>query len=295
MKHIRKILCFIISINMFFGVLPVHAYDQPINVIIDGQNISFDVPPQIINDRTMVPLRAIFEALGANVNWNQSTQTITSMKNDTLVSLTINEQHMYVNGNIITLDSPACIVDGRTLVPVRAVSEAYGTTVDWNGDTNTVVITSQKKENSDEIYQTPDPLTILSKAIQQKGSSLDGEYWSINEYYDNAMFWISYQSNYDCVIFNYLTSDTTSIALILDGEHDPGIEFSAQYGTNKDILRGYITASTFERATGSNLSGYNAANAMKVINTALSFFDGKIKEYGINVSLSDFGVIYPIK
>lgn len=294
MKHIRKILCFIISINMFFGVLPVHAYDQPINVIIDGQNISFDVPPQIINERTMVPLRAIFEALGANVNWDQSTQTITSMKNDTWVSLTINEQYMYVNGNIITLDSPACIVDGRTLVPVRAVSEAYGTIVDWNGDTNTVIITSPKKEVSNEIYQLPDPLNVLSKAIQQKGSSLNEEYWSISEYYDNAKFWISYQLEYDCVIFTYMTSDT-SIALVLSNDDDPGIEFTAQYGTNKDILRGYITGSTFERATGSNLSGYEAANAMTVINTALSFFDGKIKEYGINVNLSDFGVIYPIK
>lgn len=294
MKHIRKILCFIISINMFFGVLPVHAYDQPINVIIDGQNISFDVPPQIINERTMVPLRAIFEALGANVNWDQSTQTITSMKNDTWVSLTINEQYMYVNGNIITLDSRACIVDGRTLVPVRAVSEAYGTIVDWNGDTNTVIITSPKKEVSNEIYQLPDPLNVLSKAIQQKGSSLNEEYWSISEYYDNAKFWISYQLEYDCVIFTYMTSDT-SIALVLSNDDDPGIEFTAQYGTNKDILRGYITGSTFERATGSNLSGYEAANAMTVINTALSFFDGKIKEYGINVNLSDFGVIYPIK
>jgi hypothetical protein len=294
MKHIRKILCFIISINMFLGVLPVHAYDQPINVIIDGQNISFDVPPQIINERTMVPLRAIFEALGANVNWDQSTQTITSMKNDTWVSLTINEQYMYVNGNIITLDSPACIVDGRTLVPVRAVSEAYGTIVDWNGDTNTVIITSPKKEVSNEIYQLPDPLNVLSKAIQQKGSSLNEEYWSISEYYDNAKFWISYQLEYDCVIFTYMTSDT-SIALVLSNDDDPGIEFTAQYGTNKDILRGYITGSTFERATGSNLSGYEAANAMTVINTALSFFDGKIKEYGINVNLSDFGVIYPIK
>ena len=91
-----------------------------------------------------------------------------------------------------------------------------------------------------------------------------------------------------------MTSDT-SIALVLSNDDDPGIEFTAQYGTNKDILRGYITGSTFERATGSNLSGYEAANAMTVINTALSFFDGKIKEYGINVNLSDFGVIYPIK
>lgn len=75
----------------------------------------------------MVPLRAIFEALGATVDWNDATQTVTSTKGNTTISLTINNPTMYVNGTSVALDSPACLVGARTLVPVRAISEAFGT------------------------------------------------------------------------------------------------------------------------------------------------------------------------
>ena len=97
----------------------------------------------------MVPLRAIFEALGASVEWNQETKTVTSTKGDTTIKLTIDSNTMYVNDNAVTLDSPACVVNDRTLVPVRAISEAYKTKVDWNGDTRTVTI------SSDNIVSTP--------------------------------------------------------------------------------------------------------------------------------------------
>ena len=115
-----------------------------ITVTLNGKALQFDVQPQLINSRTMVPLRAIFEALGATVNWNGDTQTVTSSKGNTSISLTINSSTMYVNGSPITLDSPACIIDGRTLVPVRAISEAYGVKVEWQQATQTVVLTEQK-------------------------------------------------------------------------------------------------------------------------------------------------------
>jgi hypothetical protein len=116
--------------------------DKGISVYIDNEPVTFDVPPQIINDRTMVPLRAIFEVLGASVDWNQETKTVTSTKGDTTVKLTIDSNIMYVNGNAVTLDTPACVIDDRTLVPVRAISESYNAKVDWDGDTKTVNITS---------------------------------------------------------------------------------------------------------------------------------------------------------
>ena len=125
-----------------FTPTPTSTLPNNISVILNNSPIVFDVPPQIINERTMVPLRAIFEALGASVDWNQETKTVTSAKGDTTIQLTIDSDTMYVNGSPRMLDSPACIVDGRTLVPVRAISEAYNTNVDWNGDTRTVTITS---------------------------------------------------------------------------------------------------------------------------------------------------------
>lgn len=113
-----------------------------ISVLLNGNTIAFDVHPQIINNRTMVPVRAIFEALGASVEWNQETQTVTAIKGGTTVKLTIDSDTMYVNDTVTAIDSPACIIDDRTLVPVRAVSEAFNIKAEWDENTRTVTLTS---------------------------------------------------------------------------------------------------------------------------------------------------------
>ena len=103
----------------------------------------FDQLPIIENGRTLVPLRAIFEKIGADVEWNGDTQTVTATKGDISISLTINNTTAYKNGQLITLDVPAKIVSGRTLVPVRFVSDCFGVGVDWNGDIQSVILTSK--------------------------------------------------------------------------------------------------------------------------------------------------------
>ncbi len=142
MKSIKKLLCSVFVIVIFVCAVTSVMANSDIKVKLDGEQIKFDVPPQIINDRTMVPLRAIFEALGATVDWDGDTRTVTSTKDNTTIKLTIDNATMHVNEETRTLDSPACLVEGRTLVPVRAISEAFGTTVDWIGEERTVLITT---------------------------------------------------------------------------------------------------------------------------------------------------------
>ena len=158
MKTIKKFLSGFLTASLLSAsfVIPTFA-ENDISVILNGNAIGFDVPPQIINERTMVPLRAIFEALGASVDWNGDTRTVTSEKDGTTISLTIDSSTMYVNGNAVALDSPGCIIDGRTLVPVRAISEAYGTEVGWDGNTRTVSIKSNNKNINEEPTPTPKP------------------------------------------------------------------------------------------------------------------------------------------
>lgn len=112
-----------------------------ITVKVNGQLVNFDQPPTIIDGRTLVPVRAIFEALGASVEWNGETQTVTSKRGNTTVTLAIDSNKMQKNGNAVTLDVPAQMINDRTLVPARAVAEAFGCDVDWNGDTQMVTIT----------------------------------------------------------------------------------------------------------------------------------------------------------
>lgn len=125
----------------------VSAADEGIRVYLEGSKIDFDVPPQTINDRTMVPIRAIFEAMGANVDWDDITQTAISTKDSTTVKMTLNSTTEYINDTAYTMDVTPVIINGRTLAPARYVAEAFGYYVNWDEMTQSVLIS--KKPNFD--------------------------------------------------------------------------------------------------------------------------------------------------
>ena len=112
----------------------------PITVRIDGRLLVTDVPPIIVQGRTMVPLRAIFEALDIDVVYDSATRQITGTKGGTTIQLTVDSTRTLVNGVEGTLDVPATVMEGRTLVPVRFIAESTGQDVDWEPRTRTVII-----------------------------------------------------------------------------------------------------------------------------------------------------------
>jgi len=115
---------------------------------VDGSRLDFDQNPETRNNRVLVPLRKIFEALGAKIEWNQATQTITATKGGTTVKLTIGSVNAYVNGVLVKLDQPPIVLNGRTLVPVRFIGEALGAKVEWDGENYTVHIISKERYSS---------------------------------------------------------------------------------------------------------------------------------------------------
>jgi len=114
-----------------------------IDVLLDGDRLEFEVPAQIINGRAVVPLRAIFEALGADIEWNEAAKTVTATKGDAVVVLTIGSVSPIVNGRVVTIDQPGIVISGRTMVPLRFVAEALSVSVNWDGTLRTVTITSE--------------------------------------------------------------------------------------------------------------------------------------------------------
>lgn len=143
----KKALVIILSVMLAVMCFATTASAADISVELDGNKLSFEQPPVIINERTLVPLRAIFEALNASVDWDDATKTVTSAKDDVTVKLTIGSNILYKNGEAKELDVPAQIVgEGYTMVPARAIAEAYGVAVDWNDATKTVILTSPKVE-----------------------------------------------------------------------------------------------------------------------------------------------------
>ena len=106
--------------------------------------MTFDVEPFIEGDRTLVPMRAIFEAAGATISWDGETQTVivTYSVNDEakFMVLQIGNENAFVGDETIALDVPAKIVNDRTFVPLRFVMETLGREVTWDPDTYTVDI-----------------------------------------------------------------------------------------------------------------------------------------------------------
>ncbi len=116
--------------------------DGRVRVRVDGETLLFDVEPEIINDRTFVPMRKIFEKLGAKIEWDDVTQTVTGTKEDTVIKLTIGNTVATVNGTEKTLDAIPLLNNGRTMIPLRFVAESLGCKVIWNEENNLVIIKS---------------------------------------------------------------------------------------------------------------------------------------------------------
>lgn len=150
-KGILKIKKFVSLVSVVIlaisSVTCVSAADEGIKVYLEGSKINFDVQPQTINDRTMVPIRAIFEAMGSNVAWDDATQTAISTKDNTTVKMTLNSTTEYINDTAYTMDVTPVIINGRTLAPARYVAEAFGYYVSWDEMTQSVLIS--KKTNFD--------------------------------------------------------------------------------------------------------------------------------------------------
>ncbi len=155
---------------------PVAIAERGISVILNGEYVDFTdengnvVEPQLINDRTMVPMRKIFEVFGADVQWDGETETVTAVTAEKTLKLQINNPVAKVittesGESEITLDSVPVVIDGRTLVPVRFIAESLELKVGWDGETQTVVII--------------DPLKILE--VIEKNAPTFYEYLT-NEY-----------------------------------------------------------------------------------------------------------------
>lgn len=140
----KRILVILMSLMMF---VPYVSAEQPISVNIDGKQQIYNQPPILQNGSTLVPLRGIFESLGATVDWNGNTQTVTATKESTNVVLKIGSTQPTVNGVTKTISTPAQVLNGSTMVPLRFVSEALGADVNWNGTARSITITSTKNNS----------------------------------------------------------------------------------------------------------------------------------------------------
>lgn len=164
----------IISMDLSYdgGIYPYKA--EKVHIEIDGNSIETPImEPIILDSRTLVPLRSTFENMGAEVSWDNNTRSAIIEKDNIRAVFTINETSVLKQTDdvltFIQIDVPAKLINGNTMVPVRAVSDALGYYVDWNNSTRTVIISSNPINNtttqdttSNVINTTIEPTTVIT-------------------------------------------------------------------------------------------------------------------------------------
>ncbi|NCB63411.1 MAG: hypothetical protein EOM52_07320 [Clostridia bacterium] len=162
----KKAVSLFLACALCFSLLvPVSAAgERGIQVLLDGKALTFDVAPVLSEGRTMVPFRPIFEALGYKVAWDQLAQRITASNDARTITLTLGSTAMTVNGKTAVADAAPFLKDGRTMVPVRAVSEASDCDVLWDQAADTVLIYHRRTGLERG--------SLLSKAMTTDGSYL---------------------------------------------------------------------------------------------------------------------------
>lgn len=196
----KKIIGLLSLVSLFISSTAYAA--REVDVRLNCITLEFDQPAIISENRTMVPLRKIFESLGAQVEWDDLTRTAIATKGERKVSITIGTNQLIVNDEIIELDVPAKIMNNRTLVPLRAISEAFLCDVLWN-DTESLVdifdltfINSAKAEynsdnginftyfsDSDLIKKSEDELSVKSGDVSATITREPAENVTINDEY----------------------------------------------------------------------------------------------------------------
>ena len=137
------LLMILIMICLVLGQVAFASISQAaeITVIVNGNQLTSDAAPYIQDDRVLVPFRALFESLGATVDWDDVNMVVTGTKGGKEIKLEINSETANVDGKTLELDVPTTITDGRTFVPLRFVAESLGADVNWDSANQVVEVT----------------------------------------------------------------------------------------------------------------------------------------------------------
>lgn len=151
----KKFLSLMLALTMVFSLASIASAAQEIKIMVGGKDLDVSVAPTITNGRVMLPVRDVFEAIDARVSYDSATRTVTAVRKGVTAQFVIDSTVMKINGVEKQIDVPATIINGRTLVPLRACAEAFDLDVTWNKDTRTARV----KKAVSLVVESRSPLT----------------------------------------------------------------------------------------------------------------------------------------
>ena len=160
----KKLFIIVAVLAAVLFLLPIAVFgddDIYVRLVIDGGLVEdLTAPPIIINDRTLVPVREVFERVGGVVGWNETHRQVSLFYGDEVLVMTIDETSVNLNGNVIEMQTPPIIHNERTMVPLRFPAEMFGFEVDWDNNARAAVVNSP----------------INGNGVSQNGAVLTGVY-----------------------------------------------------------------------------------------------------------------------
>lgn len=204
------------------------AKASSISINLNGRELACDVPPVTSNNRVLVPLRAIYEAVNVQVAWNGYDQSITASQGTKVIILHLGESQATINGITIILDQPPIAVEGRTMVPLRFVTESLGGHSSYDQQTQEVTIIERVRDFDADIYDGNPPM-------EQEFN--DGAYEGERDLNNNPSgegVWIDKEGNTYNGEFNVNENELTISDAVIDF---PGYQYSndeSTQGNNND-------------------------------------------------------------
>jgi Cell wall hydrolyses involved in spore germination len=175
----RLFVFLLVCVICVANFIPASAEARDVSVYINGNSFQAGVPVVLINSTTYVPLRYFSQALsGVDVSWDDASQTAYVGNSSVSLSVRVGAQYMTVNGRYFYLPNSCLIINNSTMVPVRELCKAFGASVEWNGETNSVyVYTGSGSIEWGDSYYDNDSVYWLSRVIYSEsgGESLSGQ------------------------------------------------------------------------------------------------------------------------
>ena len=163
-----RFLTIFLATFFMFSVSSLTIYAQSdITVSIDGTPVHFsNIGPQIVQDRTLVPARGVFETLGFEVEWYAPEQRVTLTRDDYIIVLTIGSPYFTTNDIVHSLEVPAQIIADSTFLPLRSPLESIGYYLGWNVNTRTVAISTVGEPALDHVPDEPQAPTAYELELR---------------------------------------------------------------------------------------------------------------------------------
>ena len=241
MKKIIFVLTFILSLS-------ASVFASNVDVQINGEIVNFKdeqgnvVNAQIINDRTMVPMRKIFEILGVQIDWDGENKIVTAQKDNTMIKLQIDNTiaTKIVNGEEeeITLDTPPTIVNDRTMVPLRFIAESLDKQVGWDNKNKTAIIIDYGYFSNKIKQDAPALYTFFNTKKDYIECNITNKYYDLANEINNTTFNIKINAKLEDNTQNttLTITGTSELSKEIVSEGWNSTQFSLKYDDEKILL-----------------------------------------------------------